>query len=353
MGELKQVKVNITIDAFAQMKPDRKKKIFENKRVKDAVTKNKIEYKETVVADSKKWNPKKLEDDFKGSVYMMLKMFDTRMAFVDKESWSKQLEDKVIKKYNELAKMIIAALDEKAEAMENDKPDDSKLKKGVDALGKVDGRAAQSAYANYSKWMKRCEKNWVNIAKLEDGIRQHRAEHEKLSGEADKHEKGGGNDQGAQGKAAKSRAGADNEQKVVDKLTQKRDALLAETKSLYREEAGKLFKELEGVVSQMGQVVSFAGEMKRNAQISEDAQKAIQSGKGFFKDISAQETDLKRAQRDFEAQMTKLERARNAGARPSHANLLIPPTIAKNIEGVCRDAVGMHKKLKGLYKAAK
>lgn len=353
MGEMKQVKIHVTIDALSQMKPNRKKKILENKRVKDAIAKNKIEYKDTVVADSKKWNPKKLESEFEGSVYMMLKMFDTRLAFVDKESWSKQLEDKVIKKYNDLVKQILNAFDDKAEALESEKPDDTKLKKGVDALGKVDGRAPLSAYATYSKWMKRCEKNWLNISKLEDGIRQHRAEHEKLSGEASKQEKAGKTDQTARGKAEQSKAGADNEQKIVDKLTQKRDALLTETKALYREEAAKLFKELEGVVSQMSQVVSFAGEMKRNAQISEGAQKTIQSGKGFFKNISAQENELKRAQRNFDAQMTKLERARNAGGRPSHANLLIPPTIAKNIEVVCRDAAGMHKKLKGLYKAAK
>ena len=349
MGELKQIKVNVTIDAFAQMKADRKKKIFENKRVKDAITKNKIEYKETVVADSKKWNPNKLKDEFEGSVYMMLKMFDTRMAFVDKEPWSKKLEDKVIKKYDELAKSILNALDEKAEALENDKPDDTKLKKGVDVLGKVDGRVAQSAYSAYLGWMKKCEKKWDKISKLEEELKKHSAEHEKLSGEASNLEK----DSNAKDDAAKAKAGADKMEKVIETLTKKRDALLGETKSLYKEETAKLFKDLESVVSQMGQVISFAGEMKRNAQISEKAQDKIQSGKGFFKGITAQEAVLKRAQREFDTQMTKLERAKKAESRPSHKDLLIPPAIAKNIEGVCQDAEDMHKTLKNFYTTAK
>lgn len=329
MGEMKKMKVNFTLDPLAEMRPARKKAILANKKLKAAIEKLKVEYKETIIADSKKWDAKKLEKALQRNVAVMeLKMFDTACKDLEGGQIDKKLEDQIIKSHKSLMKRIQKNVNEQMETVINDKPDDKKLKKGVAAFKKLDGGSAKKAFSDYAKWMKKCEKNWSNIQKLEEQIE----EQEKA---------GGGGEAGG------------NEDKVLSGLKSKRDTLLSECKSYYKEETGQLFKSLDSIASQYNEILGFQREMKRSSQISDEAQKAITSAKGMFKSFKENQTELKKARNAFETTMKKLERAKKASQRPAHAQFLVQKSLTTNFEKTCKEAEGLHKKLAGFYKAAK
>ncbi len=359
MGEMKQINLNFVVDHYEHVKASRKKKIFATRSLKTAIEKNKIVVKESIIADSKKWDAKKLQKAIQRQVAgYYLKAFDVACKELDDVSTvDKNLEKEIVESHRKLMKKIRKLIDTALDEVANDKPDDKKLKKGVDALKQLDPRAAKSAYSKYGKWMKRCERNWANIAKLETGIKKHEGLQRASEAEAAKQEKkkGGGGNEDAKGEdnLKKAKDGASQEQKVVENLTKKRDELLAENKNLYREETALLMRALEGACTQLKDVSAFATEMKRNPQISDAAQKALAASKGFFKTIKAQEKKVKTAQSNFDATMTKLDRAKNPGARPSHKALMVPQSVAAEIEKVCKEAGAVHKKLGALYKAAK